>query len=209
MMMTDKRNSTTVYALLFVLFISLNSPTSFAVAKEDAPVLMEAEPPAAAADHEPYHAVNGFCAQRPNRKDREFCLRALKTDPRSAAARDLLSLLQISVDLAVKKTNEAHQFLITLSKKKNNSATENQSLKAVLKDCSFAYSWCLKELEMIPRELLDDAALASYDALMASDALQSCNESLKKSNIANHSISRMHRDVAHYVLLCVDIARGI
>lgn len=199
-------NNTALSALLAMLLALLvfNFPTAATAAKDD-PRGGGGSPAPQPRDDEPYKAVNGFCRQRTSRREREFCIRALKSDPRSASAKDIIGLLKISVDLAVVKANKTLEFLRALS---INKAT-HKPLIAVLKKCSTAYDWCLKELTIIPRELQDDTALASYDALMASDALKSCKESLNKHKIVNYSILYRHRIATAYVRLCVDIARGI
>lgn len=204
-----KTNNTALSALLAMLLALLvvNLPTAATAAKDDprGGGGGGGSPAPQPKDEEPYKAVNGFCRQRTSRREREFCIRALKSDPRSASANDIIGLLKISVDIAVVKANKTLEFLRALSM---NKAT-HKPLIAVLKKCSTAYDWCLKELKIIPRELQDDTALASYDALMASDALKSCKESLNKHKIVNYSILYRHRIATAYVRLCVDIARGI
>ncbi|CAI9087380.1 OLC1v1021437C1 [Oldenlandia corymbosa var. corymbosa] len=205
-------NSTTLSLLLLLLSMAalliLNPPTTV-IAEKHVPVEAESKP--TTKKPEPFNAMNEFCNQKANKRDREFCNRVLKSDPRSASAKDNVGLLLISVDLAIGKTNKTREYYIYSWAKliHHKKPSNSEALISALKDCVHAYEWGIGELKIIPAELKDDPPTASYDALMAHDALQTCDDSLSKNKISNYPVLIRHRSSARYVQLCVDISMTV
>lgn len=194
-------NSTTLSPLLVMLLTLLifNSPMAGCAANTD--------PSPPQPKDEPYEAVNRFCTSNRSPEDTEFCIRALKSDPRSASAEDTMMLLKISFDLAVVNANQTLDHFLTTLTSMDNDATQ-EPLVAVLTDCANAYYGCLGTLNNLSETTFEDpmqANSAGYDILLARDALNSCSDSFMKNQINDPSILDRHRIANAYVQLCADI----
>ncbi|CAI9087381.1 OLC1v1021438C1 [Oldenlandia corymbosa var. corymbosa] len=190
--------------LTFAALFILNSPATIFAEKE---VSAGGLKPASKSQNERYRAVNELCNQRTSREAIDFCTKALKSDRRSAYAKDNVSLLLISVDLARGEINRTRDYYASILFKLQNKKSSKFVL--ALKDCVSAYDWGNEELSLIPTELRKGPAFAGYDAKIAHDALQRCTDTLNQHKISNHSVLARHRNSTDYVQLCVDITLAI
>ncbi|XP_071924953.1 putative invertase inhibitor [Coffea arabica] len=190
--MASERNKLTCVTVLMAFFF-FNSPTTFAAK------------PARMVPTEPYKAVTEFCNKRSTSEDREFCIKVLKSHPNSTSAKDNPSLLIIAVDLGIQNLTTTEVYMANLSKNKATNAT----LVLVLKECIPCYPASIGQLRFIPADMAADPPLASYDALMASDALISCDNSFNTRKIADGPVLSRHKIAKAYVQLCVDISMTI
>ncbi|CAI9102318.1 OLC1v1000565C1 [Oldenlandia corymbosa var. corymbosa] len=188
---------------LVALFI-LKSPATTALAAKDAPLRGRRE------KQEPYKVVNEFCNHQKMQRvtiSQDFCKRVLKSDLRSASAKDNVALLLISVDLVIGKLNKTREYYLSTVRRK--SISPPAALKPALEDCANAYERGIGQLELVPVDVKDDPTFGSYDALLANDALKKCGESLKMHRISDYPILIRHRSSARFVQLCVDISMNV
>ncbi|KAL3522283.1 hypothetical protein ACH5RR_015117 [Cinchona calisaya] len=196
--MVSKTSLLLCVAIFMTLFIS-SSPTTYAENADSSGV--EATKPAPRPT-EPYKYVDEFCKKS---RTRGFCKRVLKSDPWSASANNSVDLLFISGDLAVSYANKTKEYMAYLLK---SNATKPE-LISILKHCISKYDRGISELLTMPKELVYDPALPSYDALLGSDALKDCGNALKSGEMVDKSILSIHKTATAYVWLCVDIAMTI
>lgn len=189
-------------AMFMTVFIS-NSPAAY-TSKDDPIGALEAKSPAPSPS-DSYKFVDEICASNSITRDPAFCKKVLMSDPRSATAQKNADVLLISIDSAVAYLNETKEYFTSLLKSHATKAESNQ----VFKECISDYHVGILELSIIPKDMVDDPNLASYDALLASDNLKYCDNALQSSKIANESILSRHETATSYVWLCVDIALTI
>ncbi|CAI9116491.1 OLC1v1017652C1 [Oldenlandia corymbosa var. corymbosa] len=149
--------------------------------------------------------VDDFCNQRSTSEDRAFCLTVLKSNPRSATATDNISLLKIAKDLAVGNAKKTRDFFTTLTK---NNGTR-PSLLPVLDECISAYDESITELLLVTQDLVDDPPMTAYDAHVANQEMNRCQDILKTNGVSDDFILSRHKIASDYGRLIEEIAKSI
>nr|XP_027102665.1 uncharacterized protein LOC113723905 [Coffea arabica] len=183
----------------FMTFLITKSPTAYA--EKDHSLATTRAP----APSESSKFAMEFCNKISSKEGREFCMRVLASNPRSASAKGFVDLLHISIDITVRYANITKEYMASLL----NSNTAKGEFLPALKQCISDYDAGIRELLLITKDMVDDPALASYDAVVASDQLGYCEEALKSDNVVDRSILSKHKIAKASVLLCVDVANHI
>ncbi|KAI5654551.1 hypothetical protein M9H77_31738 [Catharanthus roseus] len=182
-------------------FLGLTTLISFLLLTSPA-FAQEAKPAAKLAEVGPSKTVTSFCNQRRTTTDRAFCIRVFKSNPISSSAPDNIALLKIAIDLTVGNSRKTLDFIQTLSNSKDTKAP----LMPVLQECISGFENSIKQLELITQDLEDDPPMASYDARMANEQLDRCQDSLKTSKIPQNQITSRYKIAAAYGKLVEEIS---
>ncbi|CAI9105542.1 OLC1v1004481C2 [Oldenlandia corymbosa var. corymbosa] len=151
--------------------------------------------------NELFEAVNEFC-DTTHLINLETCQKTLRSDPRSASAKDQGTLTTISIDLALAETTKTRDYLVSILPKIPSNDVELQS---ALKDCISAYQSGVGSLAMLPQSYQEDRLSASYDMSMAYQTFQGCENSLNSHKIVDPSILDAHRNAYVFVNLTMEL----
>lgn len=126
--------------------------------------------------------------------DNAACLNYLKGDPKTSSAKDFKELSKFTLELAIRKTSESQNWIKDLLKTK-----EDPSIKI----CGFeAYDEVVGSFKSSIRELDEDPQTANYDAKVAGDGAEQCQNVLEQAGIQNPEITARNKDA----MLLSDIA---
>lgn len=150
-----------------------------------------------AANEKPYKLVNNICKKQENRK---FCLEVLKSDTRSAFAKDIRTLTTIAVDVATKNSTATRNYFRRVK-------TGPQGVLKSLKGCIDSYNNVIMNFKICLSE--EDCSLTSYDIHVAGDEVTHCQE-IADSNGAHRSFITTSNDVTlKFCWLCESLANLI
>jgi hypothetical protein len=120
--------------------------------------------------------------------DNERCLKLLEANPLIISAKNYLTLNILFLSMAIEKATKGQDYLKTLIKE--------YPFSQAIKQCSNDdYNALVSSFRISLSELVDDPILANYDAKVAGDGPQACDQALAKEKIVNHYVSTMNNEM--------------
>ncbi|KAM4080423.1 hypothetical protein ACJW30_11G015100 [Castanea mollissima] len=130
--------------------------------------------------------VDSVCKKTINNGD---CINALESHPRTATTSELKDLAKIAFQMAVANSTESKTYIDDLL---NKNHTES------IKKCSFWYGAVVGSFRSGLEELDVDALTANYDAKVAADGANNCENALASAGVQVPSISTRNKYVRLY-----------
>ncbi|TXG65425.1 hypothetical protein EZV62_006700 [Acer yangbiense] len=132
-------------------------------------------------------------------KDPRSCISALKQDPKIISAPDFKTLAKNAVRFAISNSTDSKNFIQDMAQK----STE-PTLKKALESClsERGYGYVIRDFKIVLREIDEDPESASYDAMVAQDGAQYCEETLASSGLKVDSVTTRNDYVKLYSIVC-------
>lgn len=127
----------------------------------------------------------------------EFCMKALRSDRRTASAPDLLAIAKIALDLAAANATNVRKYIEGMVKRRN--MIKPAALKAALEKCVSWYDAVFYSFRSSLAEVEIDAMTANYDAMVAGDYVLSCEKEVSSRGVSVPSISAKSEVMMHFV----------
>ncbi|KAH7568094.1 hypothetical protein ACOSP7_009502 [Xanthoceras sorbifolium] len=137
--------------------------------------------------------VNDVCKDTQNPTS---CVSALELDAKATSTTDLKALAKMALQLAVSNSTNSKKYIEEMAGK-----TTEPALKKALETCVSNYVYSVGSFNSALEELDEDMDTATYDAKVAGDGAQYCEDALAFGGVKEASVSTRNG----YVFLYSDI----